>query len=218
MVNIAWQIENGLPIRLAVLQIIDVRVTRERTAFAQLEQCAAQYRQRYADAAIGAIPQVQHGRTLFHSIGQDPTKRRPSSEALLNRALKGKELFSINTLVDVGNWCSLDFLLPICIYDAARVGSIIEVRRGRPGEGYLGHNEQLMNMENRYVLADEQGPFGSPITDSQRTAVSENTRDVILGIFAPQDFDLRQLQQCADTLAQRTLEICGGQIMEKKLF
>lgn len=218
MVNITWQIEAGLPIRLAVLHIIGVRVTQEREAFIHLEQCAAHYRQRYADVSIGAIPDVQYGRTLFHSIGQDPTKRRPSSEALLNRALKAKELFTINTLVDVGNWCSLDFLLPICIYDADRVDSIIEVRRGRQGEGYLGHNEQMMNMENRYVLADRQGPFGSPITDSQRTAITTGTRNVILAIFAPQDFKRDHLAHHADVLAQRTIEMCGGQVIQNQIF
>ena len=72
-------------------------------------------------AALSAVPGVEHSRKLFHAIGQDPTKRRPSSEALLHRALKGKTLNPINTLVDVGNWCSLDVQLPYGLYDASAV-------------------------------------------------------------------------------------------------
>ena len=50
-------------------------------------------------------------------IGIDPTKTRPSSEALLRRVRKGDHLPRINTLVDICNWCSLEFQLPYGLYD-----------------------------------------------------------------------------------------------------
>ncbi|NLP10154.1 hypothetical protein GX408_07135 [bacterium] len=213
-----WRVETNLPVRLAVINIQGVTVSDERTAFAQLKACAEKYRARYADQPVSAVPGVEHSRRLFHSIGQDPTKRRPSSEALLHRALKGKELNPINTLVDVGNWCSLDFLLPICIYDADRVVGAVEVRLGRSGESYVGHNDQVMQMENRYVIADEQGPMGSPITDSQRTAVTLATKNVFICIFAPGDYEKLKLQAQGKTLAQRTLLYCDGRVQESGLL
>jgi len=209
-----WTIENDLPIHLAVLRIEEVIVTDDKKAFWKLQECGEGYRRTYGDREISRIPEAQYGRRLFHAIGQDPTKRRPSSEALLHRALKQKAFHAINTLVDVGNWCSLDFLLPICIYDADCVFGAVHVRRGQAGETYLGHNDQIMNMENRYVIADEQGPFGSPITDSQRAAVNEHSRNIFQCIFAPDDFDLPSLQRCADLYAERTCSYCGGRIVE----
>ncbi len=213
-----WRVDTNLPVRLAVLQIQGVTVSDDRSAFAQLTACAASYRSRYGDQPVSAVPGVEHSRRLFHAIGQDPTKRRPSSEALLHRALKSKELKPINTLVDVGNWCSLDFLLPICIYDADCVVGAVEVRLGRSGESYVGHNDQVMRMENRYVIADEQGPIGSPITDSQRTAVTPATKNVFICIFAPGDYETLRLRAQGETLAQRTLLYCCGCVKESALL
>ncbi|HPI72289.1 MAG TPA: phenylalanine--tRNA ligase beta subunit-related protein [bacterium] len=213
-----WRVETNLPVRLAVIKIHSVTVSDERTAFEQFKACAERYRARYGDQPVSAVPGVEHSRKLFHAIGQDPTKRRPSSEALLHRALKGKTLNPINTLVDVGNWCSLDFLLPICIYDADRIAGAVEVRLGRSGESFVGHNDQVMQMENRYVIADGQGPIGSPITDSQRTAVTLATKNVFLCIFAPGDYQRLQLQAHSETLAQRTLLYCSGWVLESGLL
>ncbi|MBN1560787.1 hypothetical protein EH223_01795 [candidate division KSB1 bacterium] len=114
MVN--WTMTTQLPVQLAVAEIKDVRVGKNTTAYDRLAACARRYADLY-QGTPGDIPGVQNARQFFRAIGIDPTKRRPSSEALLNRALKNKELYSVNVLVDIGNWCSLDFLLPTCIYD-----------------------------------------------------------------------------------------------------
>ena len=130
----------------------------------------------------------------------DPIKHRPSSEALLRRALKGKNYFSINTLVDLGNWCSLDFLLPICVYDADKTEGDITARLGHESESYYGHNNREINLYNRYLIADKKGPFGSPITDSIRTAINEKTKNAILIIFAPENYEDNLLKKQAKHL------------------
>ncbi|HPR17358.1 MAG TPA: phenylalanine--tRNA ligase beta subunit-related protein, partial [Candidatus Cloacimonadota bacterium] len=145
------------------------------------------------------------------AIGMDPTKHRPSSEALLRRALKGLEYYSINTLVDIGNWCSLEFLLPICVYDADKIMGQVTARLGREDESYLGHNNREVNLHNRFVIADAKGPFGSPVTDSIRTAVDVNTKNAILIIFSPQDYDENMLKKQMLIFAERVKEICGGE-------
>src|SRR5438105_2546356 len=77
-------------------------------------------------------------RTLYKRIGIDPTKMRPSSEALLRRVRKGDELPRINSLVDVINWCSLESQLPFGLYDLDKILGSVELRLGRPGEEYAG--------------------------------------------------------------------------------
>jgi DNA/RNA-binding domain of Phe-tRNA-synthetase-like protein len=210
-----WQKEKELPLLLAVARISDVAVAEDDRAYLSLCDCAAQYKQRYADGALREVPGVEWSRTLFHAMNQDPTKRRPSSEALLNRALKDKPLYNINTLVDIGNWCSLDFLLPICVYDADAIQGQVQVRLGRNGESYLGHNDQIMNMEGRFIIADDKGPFGSPISDSQRTAVTIVTRNAWLVIFAPLEYGASPLQKQLMVFVQRALLLCGGRIEEQ---
>src|SRR6185369_14670903 len=51
---------------------------------------------------------IQSVRTMYKKVGIDPTKRRPSSEALLRRVLKGDPLPRVNSMVDVCNWCSFE--------------------------------------------------------------------------------------------------------------
>jgi DNA/RNA-binding domain of Phe-tRNA-synthetase-like protein len=204
-----WQKEEGLPLVLAVARISGVAVAEDDRGYHSLCDCAAHFKQRYAGRTISEVPGVEWSRKLFHAMNQDPTKRRPSSEALLNRALKDKPLYNINSLVDIGNWCSLDFLLPICVYDADAIQGQVEARIGRPGENYLGHNDQIMNMEGRFILADKAGAFGSPISDSQRTAVTTATRNAWLVIFAPAEYSEPKLQEQLAVFMQRVLQ-CGG--------
>ena len=189
----------------------NITITNENAAYKKLLECASNYAETYKSINIGKISGVSNARTLFRSIGMDPTKHRPSSEALLRRALKGKDYFSINTLVDIGNWCSLDFLLPICAYDSDKTTGNITVRLGRENELYFGHNNREVNLYDRYLIADEKGPFGSPITDSVRTAVEENTVNAILVIFAPENYDDTTLNKQAEIFAERVKEICGGE-------
>ena len=76
---------------------------------------------------------------MYKRVGLDPTKRRPSSEALLRRVRKGDPLPRINSMVDVCNWCSLEFQLPYGLYDAAQIEGDVVLRLGREGESYPGH-------------------------------------------------------------------------------
>jgi len=207
-----WKLEHATPLKLGVIDMKNVTVTTQKTAYKKLLDCAAEYAQKFQNINIGEIPGVANSRALFRAIGMDPTKHRPSSEALLRRALKGKDYFSINTLVDIGNWCSLDFLLPICAYDSDKTAGNITARLGRNGESYFGHNNREVNLQNRFVVADKVGPFGSPITDSTRTAVDINTKNPILVIFAPLEFNDDLLQQQMVIFSERVKEICGGEI------
>ncbi len=202
-----------LPIRIGVLEFEGIRIDDGHEAFDGLTACAARHR---ADAIArgtstpGAVPGVGHARVLFHTLGIDATRRRPSSEALLNRALKDKPLPRVNTLVDVGNWCSLDFLLPLGVYDRDKLRGTIALRAGRPGEAYEAIGDKVVNLAGRFLLADDDGPFGSPMTDSRRTCVSAATQNALVLIYAPSDYDFGRLDTQARVFAERVERCCGG--------
>ena len=99
-----------LPVQVAVIEADGLVATEDKIAFGRLEECATEYRRSCAEQGIGSpggVEGVQVARSFFRAIGIDPTKTRPSSEALLRRALKEKPLHAVNTLVDLCNWCSL---------------------------------------------------------------------------------------------------------------
>jgi DNA/RNA-binding domain of Phe-tRNA-synthetase-like protein len=166
-----------------------------------------------AEARVRANPPEDAAavRAMYKQVGLDPTKRRPSSEALLRRVRKGEPLPRINAMVDVCNWCSLEFQLPYGLYDLAHVeGSTIEMRLGREGESYAGIRKDDVHVGGRICMADARGAFGNPTSDSARTMVTEATTGALVVVFAPASFDSARLARVLDTTAGRMREFTGA--------
>jgi len=159
----------------------------------------------YAGKSPADIPGVAETRALFHRLDIDPTKTRPSSEALLRRVLQGKGLPRVNPLVDVCNLCSLEQQLPLGLYDRDLVKGSVSVRVGRENEGYPGIRKQWVNLTGRLLLTDEDAPFGAPTSDSRRTAVTAATTNLLVVVFSPPERtgDLSTaLERIADALGR----------------
>lgn len=152
---------------------------------AEFAAVAAETARRFAGKLPSEIEGLRPARDLYRACGVDPTRTRPSSEALLRRAVQGKPMPRIQNAVDVCNLCSLAFLLPIGLYDADRLAGPVTLRRGRAGESYAGIRKDEVHLDGRLTLCDAAGPFGNPTSDSQRTSVGEGTRRLWMVIFAP---------------------------------
>ena len=162
-----------------------------------------------AAKAEGGPADIASVRTMYKRVGLDPTKTRPSSEALLRRVRKGDTLPRVNSMVDVCNWCSLEFQLPYGLYDAAKIEGDVELRLGRGGESYAGIRKDDVHVEGRITLADRNGPFGNPTSDSSRTMVTTATTRGLLVVFAPRDVDERRLSHVLDMTSARMTEFTG---------
>ena len=162
---------------------------------AEIEKTRARLVTDHSGRAPGEIPGLEAARKLYRTFGIDPTRTRPSSEALLRRVLSAKPLPVILNAVDLCNLCALNFLLPIGLYDASKIRGGVTLRPGLPGEAYQGVRKDEVHLQRRPVLADEDGPFGNPTADSMRTAVSLSTRSLWMVIFAPASFSHVQLEQ-----------------------
>ncbi len=132
-----------------------------------------------------AIPGLAPARDFYRLFGIDPTRTRPSSEALMRRVVQGKGIPRILNAVDLCNLCALKFLLSIGLYDAGRIRGEVTFRPGVAGESYAGIRKDEIHLEERPVLADAVGPFGNPTSDSRRTSITEETRSIWMVIFAP---------------------------------
>jgi DNA/RNA-binding domain of Phe-tRNA-synthetase-like protein len=155
--------------------------------------------------------QADQVRAMYKRVGLDPTKTRPSSEALLRRVKKGDPLPRINSMVDVCNWCSLEFQLPYGLYDLARVeGDRIELRLGRAGESYPGIRKDEVDVGGRICLADARGPFGNPTSDSARTMVTASTTRALVVVFSPRSLDEPRLARVLDATSARMREFTGA--------
>ena len=164
-----------------------------------------------AESAVRTNPpdEIAAVRTMYKRVGIDPTKRRPSSEALLRRVRKGDPLPRINSMVDICNWCSLEFQLPYGLYDAAKIQGDVVLRLGLDGELYPGIRKDDVHVGGRITLADEIGPFGNPTSDSARTMVTTETTSAMVVVFAPFEIATPRLTHVLDVTARRMTEFTG---------
>jgi DNA/RNA-binding domain of Phe-tRNA-synthetase-like protein len=168
---------------------------------------------RAAAAGMRARPEpadlIAAVRTMYKRVGLDPTKTRPSSEALLRRVRRGDELPRINSLVDVINWCSLESQLPFGLYDLDRIRGAVTLRPGRPDESYAGIRKDTVHLGGRLTLADDEGPFGNPTSDSARTMVTIATSRALVVIFVPAALPAAVADRATSLTRQRLAEFCA---------
>src|SRR6266566_2845301 len=190
------QLKSRIPgVTFGMVTIHGVTV-RERDArlWKQVEILSQRLTSEFSLDGLSENEQIGAVRGLQKSFGFDPTRYRPSSESLLRRVLKGQGLYQINTAVDVNNLCSLEFLLPMCIYDLHNVKGLVRVRIGEPGEEYPGIGRQIFQAENKVIIADDSSIMGSTVSDSERTKVSTETTDILLAIYGPANMDPRIIE------------------------
>lgn len=123
-------------------------------------------------------PKILATRAGYKALGKDPARYRGSAEALLRRILSGKGFPQVNAVVDIINLVSVESRLPIGLYDLAHVKGNIVFRAGRAGETYKGIGKYDLNLEGLPVFCDDEGPHGSPTSDSERTMVTSATQSI----------------------------------------
>ncbi|MBO8163572.1 MAG: hypothetical protein H0Z34_07665 [Brevibacillus sp.] len=160
---------------------------------------------------------VREWRADFKKLGIDPSRYRPSSEALLRRLLQGNPFHWINTAVDVNNFLSIQHALPYGIYNRTLIRGPVVCRLGREGDRYLALNGREVDMNGKLLLADEDGPFGSPIVDSVRTSVTDDTVDLLQVIFFHQQVSVNQREQILGMSARMFTDINGGEAVFTQL-
>lgn len=198
-------------VRLGLLTLAGLTVRAEDPALlAEIEEFAGQARQRHAGRSSGEVPGVEEARALYKGLGLDPTKTRPSNEALLRRVLKGEALYRVSTLVDALNLCSLREQLPFGLYDLDQVQPPVELQLGGPGAGYEGIRKGFVSVEGRPVLVDAQGPFGNPSSDSLRTSITLATTSALVIAYSPARTTPARLGQVLDATAATLTRHCGG--------
>jgi len=214
--GLALAVEDSLrgTVALGVLEAEGIEVHALPPEFdLEAEALIARLLGRHAGKPTADIPGVAETRALFHKLDVDPTRTRPSSEALLRRVLQGKGLPRVNPAVDVCNLCSLEHQLPLGLYDRDEIKGDLMVRVGRPGEGYTGIRRQRVNLAGRLLIADDNGPFGAPTADSAHTAVKTRTRNLAVVMFCPVERAGQDVSVALENIASRLTLFCQARVI-----
>lgn len=169
-----------LDVEVIALELHELEITEPREDFALEVARATQA------ARSGETGDPGRARALYRRFGIDPTRIRPSSEALLRRLKKGEPLPRVNSLVDVANALSVQLQVPVGLYDLEKIrGDELVVRLGIEGESYTGIGKERVNVAGRICVADAEGPCGNPSSDSARTMITTATERAAWIYFLP---------------------------------
>ncbi|MFA6404040.1 MAG: phenylalanine--tRNA ligase beta subunit-related protein [Salinivirgaceae bacterium] len=148
----------------------------------EIQKVTLEVRENLTFEAIKDQPQIAATRTIYAACGKEPSRYRPSAEALMRRIVKGQDLYQINTLVDLINLVSLKTGYSIGGFDAEYINGNVEASIGSEGEPYQGIGKGELNIHNLPVLRDSIGAFGTPTSDEIRTAIRLETTHFLMTI------------------------------------
>ena len=198
------------------LGVMECRV--QNTAFSddlwrEIAALTAEIRSSLTFDSIKEQPQIAATRRMYTVCGKDPSRYRPSAEALMRRIVKGNDLYQINTMVDLVNLVSMRFGYSIGGFDADKVVGNVVAGIGREGEPYNGIGRGPLNIACLPVLRDAVSGFGTPTSDEERTAMSLETSHFLMVVNAydgpallPELFDYTRqlLEKYADAVEIET--------------
>ena len=139
------------------------------------------FRQTLTTESLKDMPGIAATRRVYKACGKDPSRYRPASEQLIRRMLQGKELYQIDTLVDLVNLASIAFGYSIGGFDADKfVGNTLTLGIGREGEPYEGIGRGPLNIAGLPVYRDTQGGVGTPTSDNERTKMTLETTHLVV--------------------------------------
>ena len=139
------------------------------------------FRKELTTESLKDLPSIAATRRVYKACGKDPSRYRPASEQLIRRMLQGKELYQIDTLVDLINLASIAYGYSIGGFDADKfVGDTLTLGVGREGEPYEGIGRGTLNIAGLPVYRDAEGGVGTPTSDHERTKMTLGTTHLVV--------------------------------------
>ncbi len=147
----------------------------------EIHELEGRFRRELTTESLKDLPSIAATRRIYRACGKDPSRYRPASEALIRRMLQGKELYQIDTLVDLINLASIAYGYSIGGFDASKfVSDTLTLGIGREGEPYEGIGRGMLNIAGLPVYRDAQGGVGTPTSDNERTKITIDTRHLVV--------------------------------------
>lgn len=183
----------------------------------RIEEFTELYRRKYTTDSIKQMPAIQATRQAYKKCGKDPSRYRPSSEALCRRILRGIPLYQIDTLVDLINLASIYSGHSIGGFDRDKIqGSRLVLGIGKAGEPYEGIGRGELNIEGMPVYRDAVGGIGTPTSDNERTKISLDTTHLLAIMNAYSGME--GLEESVDYMVGLLKEFAGAEEMDLVYF
>ena len=162
------------------------------------------------EQAVTERASIAEWRSIWKALGADPNRYRHSAESLMRRIGKQNYITPHHSAVDLNNFFSLRYEIPIGIYDVSKLDGDIEIAVGDAETGYEGLNGRYNSLQNILYSRDAQGAFGSPFVDSLRTAVTENTTEALQIFYLQPSLSGEESMKLLKSSADMFTQVSGG--------
>lgn len=153
---------------------------------------------------------ISEWRTVWKKFGADPSRHRPSMEALMRRIRNQNYLHPVNGAVDINNFFSLLYEIPVGLYDSSQIDGNVVLQVGNNETSYLGINGRHNTLKGILTLFDSQGSFGSPYVDSARTSVHEGSIEALQVFFLKPSMNFTDAEKLLESAGRMFVQVNGG--------
>lgn len=196
-ITIKKEITNKLPMFNVYAFSMDVKVQDSLIIEDKIKELEKEINETYTLEQVLQIPSIKNARDGYKALGKDPSRYRLACESLFRRLVKGNGLYRVNNVVDAGNVLSIELAKSTAVLDYDKIQGNIHIRIGTDDDIYYGIGRGLINVNNIPLYVDEESPFGSPTSDTNRTAISENTKKILLMIICFDELDKNIIEEKA---------------------
>ena len=165
------------------------------------------YQNKYSIENVVNIDKIKITRDGYKKLGKDPSHTRPACEALLRRILKYGNIYRLGNVIDVGNLLSLELLKSVCVVDMDKIVGDINIRIGTTSDEYYGINRGKINVDKIPLYTDDLGGFGNPTSDTLRTAITSDTKNVLVMLINFSNLNIKEDEEKLINIINRYLKI-----------
>ncbi len=182
-INIALELKN----KLKEFEVIAYTMTIDNSKTVEVDNLLSKVKEEYTNfvplTEVVKIPKIKVSRDGYKKLGKDPSHTRLACEALLRRVIKGDDLYRLGDIIDLGNVLSIKTMRSVCVVDLDKIEGDVTIRIGTKEDIYYGINRGLINVDKIPLYTDNIGPFGNPTSDTDRTKVTSDTKNILIMII-----------------------------------
>ena len=162
----------------------DVLIYENKEMIELVNDCEVEISENIDIKDVIKLDTIKDARDAYKVYGKDPSRYRLATESLYRRLAKGNSLYRINNVVDLGNILSLSCRKSVAVLDYNKIKGDIHIRLGKSSDEYYGIGRGKLNIENVPLYEDDEGPFGSTTSDTERTMITERTSKILFFIVS----------------------------------
>lgn len=173
-------------------------------------------RNRFSGVDLSQHPHILPWQEAYAKFGAKPKDYRCSSEALIRMVVNGRDLRSINKLVDLYNYISLKYVLTLGgeDLDAMKGDLVLAYAEGNESFIPLGSDANDPPAVGEVVYKDDEGVICRRWNwrEGDRTKLTESTKNVVLVAEGLPPIERNVVENATKELAELVRKYCGGEI------